>query len=158
MSRAIGLATLLLMASPSAIAQAPAAPVGARLMAPGLPVADLDRSLAFYRIALGLVAGTTLHHGALTEAMLCADDARGPLALILLHDGGPGKATGQGGALAKIVLRVPDVAAVAARMTAAGYPVGAVRVSGEGPAILMIVDPDGYQLELVGGPAPALSH
>lgn len=61
-------------------------PVGATLMAPGLPVADLDKALRFYQVALGLVPATTLQHGPVTEVMLCADGKGGRLTLILLHD------------------------------------------------------------------------
>ncbi|CAM5621289.1 VOC family protein [Sphingobium scionense] len=130
-------------------------PVGATLMAPGLPVADLDKALRFYQVVLGLVPATTLQHGPVTEVMLCADGKGGRLALILLHDTAK-KAPPTDSGIAKIVLRVPDLSGVAARMQAAGYPVGAIRASGKGPAILMIHDPDGHELELVGNPpAPA---
>ncbi|KEZ18510.1 Lactoylglutathione lyase-like lyase precursor [Sphingobium yanoikuyae] len=126
-------------------------PVGATLMAPGLPVADLDKALRFYQVALGLVPATTLQHGPVTEVMLCADGKGGRLTLILLHDKAQ-KAPPADNGIAKIVLRVPDLSGVASRMQAAGYPVGAIRASGKGPAILMIHDPDGHELELVGNP------
>ncbi|QNG43822.1 VOC family protein [Sphingobium yanoikuyae] len=135
-------------------AQAPP-PVGAILMAPGLPVADLDKALRFYQVALGLVPATTLQHGPVTEVMLCADGKGGRLTLILLHDKAQKVPPADNG-IAKIVLRVPDLSGVASRMQAAGYPVGAIRASGKGPAILMIHDLDGHELELVGNPpAPA---
>ena len=126
-------------------------PVGATLMAPGLPVADLDKALRFYQVALGLVPATTLQHGPVTEVMLCADGKSGRLTLILLHDKAQ-KAPPADSGIAKIVLRVPDLSGVASRMQAAGYPVGTIRASGKGPAILMIHDPDGHELELVGNP------
>lgn len=130
-------------------------PVGATLMAPGLPVADLDKALRFYQVALGLVPATTLRHGPVTEVMLCADGKAGRLTLILLHDKAQ-KAPPADNGIAKIVLRVPDLPGVASRMQAAGYPVGTIRASGKGPAILMIHDLDGHELELVGNPpAPA---
>lgn len=126
-------------------------PVGATLMAPGLPVADLDKALRFYQVALGLVPATMLQHGPVTEVMLCADGKGGRLTLILLHDKVQ-KAPPADNSIAKIVLRVPDLPGVASRMQAAGYPVGTIRASGKGPAILMIHDPDGHELELVGNP------
>jgi catechol 2,3-dioxygenase-like lactoylglutathione lyase family enzyme len=148
-------AALILLSAPVAALGQPA--VQASLLAPGLRVTDLDRSITFYRIALGLVPCRTLHHGPLTEVMLCADSASGRLTLILLRDEAPDKSPPVvlGDGLAKIVLRVPDVAAVAARMTAAGYPVDAVHQSGQGPAVLMLTDPDGYRHELVGSPPSA---
>ena len=126
-------------------------PVGATLMAPGRPVADLDKALRFYQVALGLVPATTLQHGPVTEVLLCADGKGGRLTLILLHDKAQKVPPADNG-IAKIVLRVPDLSGVASRMQAAGYPVGAIRASGKGPAILMIHDLDGHELELVGNP------
>jgi lactoylglutathione lyase len=153
----IRLAALAAFAMPfTACAQtvpAPApAPVEAKLMAPGLRVTDLDRSLKFYAVALGLVPATTLHFGTVSEVMLAADSKMGNLVLILLRDEAPGKAppVELGNGFAKIVVRVPDVFAVATRMKAAGYPVGEPHDSGKGPVVLMIQDPDGYTFELVG--------
>jgi catechol 2,3-dioxygenase-like lactoylglutathione lyase family enzyme len=143
-------AALLLLSVPATALGQPL--VQASLLAPGLRVTDLDRSITFYRIALGLVPCRTLHHGTLTEVMLCADSVSGRLTLILLRDETPGQSppVTMGDGLAKIVLRVPDVAAVAARLTAAGHAVEAVHQSGHGPAVLMLTDPDGYRNELVG--------
>ena len=154
MIRSILGAALLLAATPfPALAQDTAPPpVQANLMAPGLRVTNLDRSIAFYGTALGLVPATTLHHGTLTEVMLCADSKAGKLAVILMRDEAPGKSPPieLGDGFEKIVMRVPDLAAVAARMKAAGYPVGDVRLNAQGPSVLMIRDPDGYSYELVG--------
>ena len=152
-------AALLFVAAPlpaqtQGAASAPA--VQANLMAPGLRVTNIDRSIAFYGTALGLVPATTLHHGPVTEVMLCADSKGGKLALILLRDETPGKSPpiDLGNGFEKIVMRVPDLTAVVSRMRAAGYPVGDVRSNRGGPSILMISDPDGYSYELVGnGPA-----
>ncbi|WP_188061902.1 VOC family protein [Sphingobium sp. KCTC 72723] len=157
MSCRYAIAALLLAAPTPVLAQVPPPPaIGTTLMAPGLRVTDLDRAIAFYRTALGLVEATRLHHGPLTEVMLSADTPRGPLILILLHDDSAGKAPPvvHGDGLAKIVLRVPDVAAVATRLKAAGYPVEAVHQTAQGPAILMLSDPDGYRYELVGNRPP----
>jgi catechol-2,3-dioxygenase len=131
-------------------------PVQAALMAPGLRVTDIGRSTRFYEIALGLVPATTLHHGPVTEVMLCADTRAGRLAIILMRDETPGASPPMdlGNGLRKIVMRVPDLAAVITRMKAAGYPVGEIRSSKSGPSVLMIQDPDGYGYELVGnGPS-----
>ena len=159
MSCRYAIAALLLVAPAPVLAQVPPPPspaIGTTLMAPGLRVTDLNRAIAFYRTALGLVEAMRLHHGSLTEVMLSADTPRGPLILILLRDDSPGKAppVTHGDGLAKIVLRVPDVAAVAARLKAAGHPVEAVHQTAQGPAILMMTDPDGYRYELVGNRPP----
>lgn len=160
MTRIVRAVALILLSAPAAALGQPAAPpsaVQASLLAPGLRVTDLDRSMAFYRIALGLVPCRTLRHGSLTEVMLCADGVSGRLTLILLRDEAPGKSPPVilGDGLAKIVLRVPDVAAVASRLTVARYAVDGVHQSGHGPAVLMLTDPDGYRHELVGKSPPA---
>ena len=154
-------ALILVATSHPALAQArngttAGVPVQAMLMAPGLRVTDIDRSTKFYATALGLVPGTTLHHGPVTEIMLCADSGTGRLALILMRDETPGMSppVDLGNGFRKIVMRVPDLAAVVTRMRAAGYPVGEIRSTRSGPSILTITDPDGYGYELVGnGPA-----
>lgn len=154
------LATMAALSSSlPAMAQEPVPAIATSLMAPGLRVSNLERSIAFYQTALGLVPGTTLQHGSLTEVMLCADSKNGRLALILLHDRGQDRSPPitPGNGLAKIVLRVPDLAGVVQRMRAANYATNAIRLSGKGPAILMINDPDGYTFELVGNPPPAPS-
>ncbi|GAA0310551.1 hypothetical protein GCM10009087_20730 [Sphingomonas oligophenolica] len=155
MIRPIWAAALLFAATPcpaQAQSAASATPVQASLMAPGLRVADIDRSIVFYGIALGLVPATTLRHGPLTEVMLCADGKAGKLALILMHDATPGTSPPieLGNGVQKIVMRVPDLAGVANRMKAAGYPVGDVHWNKGAPSVLMIKDPDGYSYELVG--------
>jgi catechol 2,3-dioxygenase-like lactoylglutathione lyase family enzyme len=160
MIRAIVVA-LLLASSPATAqtapaAQSPAANGAAVLMAPALRATDLDRSVKFYGTALGLVVGTTLHHGTQTEVILCSDQHMRQTAIILFRDETPGKSPPivMGNGFDRVVMRVPDVAAVATRMKAAGYPVGEVHASGAGPSILRITDPDGYGFELVQiGPA-----
>ena len=137
-------------------APAPAhAPVEAVLVAPGWRVADLDRSTRFYAAALGLTPCTTLQHGAVTEVILCTDAKAPRPLLILLHEASAGPAKpGEPGGLDKLVIRVPNLAGVAARLKAAGYPVGDIRpAAGRAPPVLWIKDPDDHGLELLGAPA-----
>jgi catechol 2,3-dioxygenase-like lactoylglutathione lyase family enzyme len=121
------------------------------LLAPALRTSDLDRSIKFYHVALGLVVGTTLHHGPVTEAILVADGPAHRPVVILLRDQTPGNAPtlDPGNGLAQIVLRVADLGAVVARMQAAGYPVSDIAPAVAGPRTLRIKDPDGYAYELV---------
>jgi hypothetical protein len=51
-----------------------------------------------------------------------------------------------------IVVQASDVAAIQARLRAAGQPAGERHVSA-GRQILIATDPDGYRLEFVGNPA-----
>lgn len=147
--------TALAQTAPSP-AQPPPVPVEAVLVAPGLRVADLDRSTRFYATALGLTPCTTLHHGPVTEVILCADTKTVRPALILLHDDARARSRpiDPDCGLDKVVMRVPDLAGVAARMKGAGYPDGELHAATQGPSVLMIKDPDGYRLELVQGAPP----
>jgi catechol 2,3-dioxygenase-like lactoylglutathione lyase family enzyme len=122
------------------------------LVAPGLSAADLGRSTKFYATALGLAPCTTLHHGPVTEVILCSDAKAPRPVLILVHDDTAGGVKpGDAGGLDKVVMRAPDLTGVAARMKAAGYPEGEFHAASQGPAVLMIKDPDGHRLELVQG-------
>ena len=143
-------------AAPAQAAPAPVdKPVEAVLVAPGWRVADLGRSTKFYATALGLAPCTTLQHGAVTEVILCTDAQPSRPLLILIHEtaaklAGPGDP----GGLDKLVIRVPDLTGVAARLKAAGYPDGQLHAaSGRNPAVLWVKDPDGHGLELLGSPA-----
>lgn len=122
------------------------------LLAPALTVSDLDRSVKFQAV-LGLVVGPKLQHGTLSEVILLTAVSHQP-ALILLKDMGPGKSPPLelGNGFSKVVMRVPDVAAVIARMTAAGYAAPALPVAGKGPRVIHVKDPDGYEYELVESP------
>lgn len=156
MSRALLGAAVLLLAPIAASAQTapPPAPVETTLVAPGWRVADLDRSTKFYAVALGLTPCTTLQHGPLTEVILCTDGkAPRPLVILLRDTTAQPDKPAQGG-LDKLVIRVSDLGAVAARLKAAGYPVGDIRpAAGRAPAVLWVKDPDDHGLELLGAPA-----
>jgi catechol 2,3-dioxygenase-like lactoylglutathione lyase family enzyme len=144
-----------LLAPTAASAQAPP-PVEAVLVAPGWRVADLDRSTRFYAVALGLTSCTTLHHGAVTEVILCTDAKPGRPMLILIHEDGAAAAGPSDPAGSdKLVIRVPNLAGVSTRLKAAGYPDGELHAaSGRNPAVLWVKDPDGHGLELLGSAAP----
>lgn len=128
-------------------------PVEAVLVAPGWHVADLDRSTKFYAAALGLTPCTTLHHGAVTEVILCSDAKASRPMLILVHEEAAGAARPDDpGGSDKLVVRVADLTGVSARLKAAGYPVGEFHASaGRNPAVLWVKDPDGHGLELLQG-------
>ncbi len=154
MSRALLGAAVLLLAPIAASAQTtPTPPVEAALVAPGWRVADLDRSTKFYAVALGLAPCTTLQHGALTEVILCTDGKAPRPLVILLHEITAQPDKPAPGGLDKLVIRVPDLAAVAARLKAAHYPAGDIRpAAGRAPAVLWVKDPDDHGLELLGAP------
>lgn len=139
---------LLAMAASPALAAGPppvASVHGGSLIAPALRATDLDRSVAFYTNMLGMTVGTTLQHGPQTEVILTLGGRPG---LILFRDAGPTPPIDHGNGFSRVVMRVADIAAVSARLAAAGYPAGEMHV-GQDYKILRIKDPDGYDYELI---------
>lgn len=122
----------------------------AKILGTGLRVSDLDRSLRFYTDVLGMTVAARLPHGTLTEVMLTFGGAPGGPSLILLHDTAPGKAPPLtlGNGFDKVVLDMPDLAAIIARMRGADLPVGEAHGS-MGVKVLFVTDPDGYRYELI---------
>lgn len=147
-------------AAPDAVAvQAPvetaASTPSGRILGTGLRVSDLDRSIRFYTDILGMTVAGRLPHGSLTEVMLAfGGQMRGP-SIILMKDSAPGKSPPimKGDGFSKMVLDMPDLASVIARMKQAGMTVGEVRES-MGVKVLFVTDPDGYRYELIERPMP----
>ena len=125
-------------------------------------VADLDRAVRFYTEALGLKVVATLPLGTRSETILNfpgPDLSRPDLpgsaspqpAILLMHDHGAAapKSITHGNGFSRLVIRVADLAALAARLTALGYPHGEIRDASQGYSIMMLTDPDGFRLEIV---------
>ena len=128
-----------------------AAPAEAVLLGPGLNVIDPDRAVKFYADTLGLTLGMTHDAGQIREYMLRFPGDPAAPSLILMHDRSPGAPArlDPGTAWAKLVIRVADLDAVAARFDRAGYPREPLRDTGHGYKVMFAVDPDGHRLELV---------
>jgi catechol 2,3-dioxygenase-like lactoylglutathione lyase family enzyme len=122
---------------------------GPALMGATLRSTDLDRSIKYYTSGLGMVVTGRLVNGAVTEVFLGFEGKERQPGIILYRDATPGKSppVDHGNAASRVLLRMPDVAAIAARLTAAGYEAGQVLENGN-VRILMIKDPDGYSFEL----------
>ena len=133
---------------------APAAKVS--LIGPVLYVVAPDRAVAFYRDGLGMQLGMTLDHGMMREYMLRFSGDLDAPGLILLHDTGPAAPAAliSGNGYQRLVLRVSDLDAVAARLDAAGYAHGPIRGTTNAYRMMMASDPEGYRLELVQRGAP----
>lgn len=142
----LGLLAVPAFAEPAA-APAPAPAPVAAMLGTGLRVSDLERSIRFYTDVLGMRVAMRLPHGTLTEVMI---GFGGRPALILMKDSDPAKSPpiALGTGFEKIVLDMPDLAAVTARLKAAGLPVGEVHES-TGVKVLFVTDPDGYRYELI---------
>ena len=179
--RILSLGATVVLAAAGAAAQAPAA----RVVRPNAvihSVADLDRSIAFYRDAVGLTpdpspdfpSGSSRELGVLTRApgaTLRAATLRvpgGDVRLTLVQfsgvDARPVHQRLQDPGSVKLVLRVKDMDAAFARVrdrVAAIYTEGGAPIRPEGPAAVnravIMRDPDGYPLEFAfqGGPVSA---
>jgi catechol 2,3-dioxygenase-like lactoylglutathione lyase family enzyme len=119
------------------------------LLTVAVPSTDLARSTAFYVGGLGLTAAGRMETANATEAPLIFPGGGPPLMLIASK--APGAALPVRGMLNRVVLNVPDVKGLEARLAAAGYP--AKRPPFEEPqhhiVVGVIEDPDGNVLELV---------
>jgi catechol 2,3-dioxygenase-like lactoylglutathione lyase family enzyme len=132
----------------------------------GICVADLDRSLAFYRDALGFAeVGRLDASGEATETLLGVQDvdlrvvflARDGVRIELLHYASPGhRGAGEPRpmnalGLTHLSLRVDDLDATVAALEQLGARVlRATRT----PNAVFVSDPDGTRIELVAGRLP----
>jgi lactoylglutathione lyase len=114
---------------------------------------NLDQSIRFYTQGLGMTLLTRRVAGPTTEVIFGFGNRIDRAGLMVFQTQGEGQSApvDHGNSETKIVLGVSDIAATAARLKAAGYPVG--EVSEHGPyKILWVQDPDGYKLEIVETP------
>jgi catechol 2,3-dioxygenase-like lactoylglutathione lyase family enzyme len=127
----------------------PPAVTAMTVMASAVACSDLDRSIAFYTMGLGMTLGGRLEMGAITEAPLILPGGGAYLMLIKPKNDGTPLPTRT--MLNRVVLAVPDVKALETRLAAAGYHLD--RPITEEPkyhvAVGLVRDPDGNQLELV---------
>jgi len=150
-------ALVLLAASPAAadpapvpLAPAPEHPAGA-LIGPALNVSDIARALHFYVDGLGMEVGARRGPPERLETILVFRNA-GAGNLLLMADSRPGPhpAIVQGNGFDRVVMRIADLDATAARLRAAGFAPGAVHEAMNGRVrVMTATDPDGYRLELV---------
>jgi catechol 2,3-dioxygenase-like lactoylglutathione lyase family enzyme len=143
-------------AEPVADAPTPAS-IGVNLIGTGLRSTDLDRSIKFYTDGLGMAVATKLVHGSVTEVMLSFTSSRQPPVILLFKDEAPGKSPSieAGNGFGRLMLRTSDAAALAARLAAAGYPVGDMHADAANHMkVFWVQDPDGYRYEITERTAP----
>lgn len=133
-------------AAAQAVAPLPDAERPIRASGVGLNVADVERSRQFYTEVLGFkVAARVPAQGPAQEYLLgLTGDLRADT-LIVVRKGAPQPGAASFG---RIVLVVPDGAALAKRAVAAGRPAPKVAHGTN-----FITDPDGYSIELYQRPA-----
>lgn len=128
------------------------------LSAVGIGVSDLARSTDFYVNVMGMEKIRSYHLDYMDEEVLGYPDAESYIVLMHWTDG---STRNYKDLPVKIVTRVKDPAALAARIRAAGYevmrePQASAQVGGA--IVGFAKDPDGYLLELLplrAAPAPA---
>jgi predicted enzyme related to lactoylglutathione lyase len=136
-------ALALLAAAPASAQQG--FPTVATMAGVKIGVTDFERAIPFYT-ALGLHAGTKYNQH---EMSLEWDSPSQGVRIIMVRADSGWVAKGGG----FVMIAVPDMAATIARLGAAGFTgVGQPRAV-PGSSMLMIKDPDGNQVELLGPPA-----
>jgi catechol 2,3-dioxygenase-like lactoylglutathione lyase family enzyme len=119
------------------------------MMGSALPCADLDRSIAFYTNGLGMTLAARIEMPSATEAPLMFPG--GGAYIMLFKPKGDGAPANTHGTLNRLILAVPDIKALEAKLNAAGYHLSAPVA--EQPkyhvAVGQVEDPDGNHLELV---------
>ena len=135
--------------SPEATREAPPAAGALTVMATTLPSSDLDTSIAFYTKGLGLVSRGLVEMSDVIEAPLMLPG--GGTYLILLKQKEAGTTAEPRGPLSRVILAVPDIKALAARLSAAGYQLtGEIKqMPAYGVSVGHLLDPDGNHIELV---------
>jgi catechol 2,3-dioxygenase-like lactoylglutathione lyase family enzyme len=138
-----------------------AAPAGPwpGVMSTGMRSSNLERSIRFYTEGLGMVVLTKLVSGPVTEVILGFQRNNDRPGLIVFQTKGADESlpVEHGNADTKVVVGVADIAAVAARLSSAGYPAGDIHHNGP-YKILIAYDPDGYKYEIVEMPVSRQAH
>jgi catechol 2,3-dioxygenase-like lactoylglutathione lyase family enzyme len=139
--KAIILALAVATASP-ALAQNQ---FGPGLHAVKMAVSDFQKTTAFY-VALGMKAGASYGN---TKSLEWEGSSKNSGILMVSADYSGRSNVVRGGNYLMVV--TPDIKAAADRLRRAGFPVGEPKTTGP-TAILMVKDPDGNQIELMGPP------
>jgi predicted enzyme related to lactoylglutathione lyase len=142
-----------MVALAGALALASASPIMAQQVGSGMygikiAVKDFQKTIAFYSV-LGMKMGPK--HNAAEWELKWDNPAQGSN-IIMVHDEGNRMNMVAGGAF--MMISTPDMKATVARLKAGGYPgIGEPRATPRA-SILMLKDPDGNQIELLGPAAP----
>ncbi len=119
------------------------------MMASSIPCSDLERSIAFYTNGLGMTLAGRIEMPSGTEAPLMLPG--GGAYIILFKPKAEGSGNAPRGSLNRIILAVPDIKALEAKLIAAGYHLSApiAQQPKYHVAVGQLEDPDGNHLELV---------
>lgn len=140
-------ALAIAVAVPAAAQQAPTGLHGIKIA-----VADYAKTTQFYTI-LGMTAGTKYNP---TEWELRWVGPANGSTIIMVHDESGRIPAARGGT--SLMISVADVPATVARLKAAGFAVAGEPRTTPRATIMMLKDPDGNSIELLGGPFGGGAH
>lgn len=113
-----------------------------------VPSSDLEKSIAFYTLGLGMTAARGANP---REVVLALPGGGSNLMLLKNADGPRGASRGPSPGPSRVILQVPDLKALAARLQGAGYALkGEIReIAQYHISVGQLEDPDGNALELI---------
>ena len=141
--------------TPASGASAPLSVTGAYLCAAGVGVSDLDKSVAFYKAALGMTERARIARADRNEVVLDAADRRG--SQLVLYTYTDGSARNYQRNPGKVVFYVKDTAAAVAQVVAAGGS-ASPPVAYAGRQVSFARDPDGTLVEVTSEPSAVVSY
>ncbi|MBV1686243.1 VOC family protein [Novosphingobium sp. G106] len=144
-------AVAISMVSPASAEQA-TPDFTAALMSVVIRTAEPQRELTFYRDTLGMRLSMERDLGAKHEHMLSfGGDAAQPGILLVSATPASGESKVKGQGSTRIILRISNLDALAARLDRAGFVHSPIHDVGQGFRVMTASDPDQNYLELVQG-------
>lgn len=138
-------------------ATAPAQPSAAvqGMVGPALYVTNPERSLKFYIDGLGMKVRMRFGPADRPDIVIGFGTDMTQAGIMLITDKtGPIRPIEHSHGFDRIALRLPDLTAVSARLKAAGFEAGEIRLVHGAFNMMMITDPDGYRIELIDSLPP----
>lgn len=164
MIRALSAAAMLALAVPAQAQQAPSPPPAAApalegIVGPALYVTDPARSLKFYAEGLGMKLRMRFGPADRPDMVLGFGPDPSQAGIMLVTDKqGPVRAIEHGHGYDRFAIRLPDLDAVNARLRAAGFAGGEIRMAHGSVRLMFVTDPDGYRIEIIDSKPPVHSH
>lgn len=154
-------AGLLLATAPAHADQPAAAPTASSpavegMVGPALYITNPERSLKFYTEGLGMRVRLRFGNADRPDIVVGFGTDMTQAGIMLITDkSGPIRPIEHAHGFDRIALRLPNLAAVNARLRAAGFEGGEVRLVHGAFNMMIVTDPDGYRMELIDSQPPA---
>ena len=116
-----------------------------------LYVADLDRSIAFYRDVIGMQVRLQFDEPTQKDVMIGFGPDPSQPSILLLSDkpAVPARKVQHGHGYDRMVFFISDLPALHDRLTKGGFSPTDIKEVHGSSMMMMVVDPDGYRLELI---------